>query len=154
MKKFLVAVDGSESSLKAAKKAAGMCEFLEGDVTILTVLKDIDYSTFYDVPSSMSSTMSVETLQEMMEQKKEEFKEEGRKIVKKAAAFFETKGIETNKVVDSGSPADVICDFAEDHDIDMIVLADRGRGGIKRFLLGSISDKVVRHANTSVLVVK
>jgi nucleotide-binding universal stress UspA family protein len=154
MKKILLAVDGSEKSKKAAKKAADLCEALEMEVIILTVLKDIETSSIYDVPSSMSSTMSVETLQEMMEQKEEEYKETGRKIVNEAAVFFEEKGIDIKKIIDCGSPAEIICNFVEDDDFEMIVLADRGHGGVKRFLLGSISDKVVRHAKTSVLIVK
>lgn len=123
-------------------------------MTILTVIKDVDSSAVYDVPSATSYTMSVETMQEVMEQKIEEVKEQGRKIVDRAADLFEERGIKIDKIVRSGSPADIICDYAEENNSDLIVVADKGLGGVKRFLLGSISDKVVRHAKTSVLVVK
>ncbi|MDZ7671916.1 MAG: universal stress protein [Halanaerobiales bacterium] len=48
----------------------------------------------------------------------------------------------------------MICEYAENNGFDIIVLADKGIGGVKRFFLGSISDKVLRHAKVSVLVVK
>jgi len=71
-----------------------------------------------------------------------------------AAQFLEKENIKVAKKVYEGNPAEKICQVAEEEDYDMIVVADKGLGGIKRFFLGSISDKVVRHANTSVLVVK
>ncbi|MFW6310780.1 MAG: universal stress protein, partial [Nanoarchaeota archaeon] len=54
-----------------------------------------------------------------------------------------------NKLLNSGSPAEYICKEAEDNDYDLIILASAGEGGVKRFLLGSTSDRVVRHAKTS-----
>ena len=54
----------------------------------------------------------------------------------------------------SGGPAEYICKEAENNDYDLIILADTGEGGVKRFLLGSTSDRVVRHAETSVMIVK
>ncbi|WP_257286673.1 universal stress protein [Halanaerobium congolense] len=76
-------------------------------------------------------------------------------MVDEAVDFFKKRDVRIKKVVKIGDdPADEICDFAENNEIDMIVIADKGLGKVKRFLLGSISDKVVHHAQTSVLVVK
>ncbi|MFW5855828.1 MAG: universal stress protein [Bacillota bacterium] len=156
MKKILLAVDGSESAKKAAKEASYLFGgFRELEVTILTVLKNLDNNSIYDIPVSMYASMSVETLQEMSDQKREEYREIGYKIVSEAAEFFKDIDVSIKDVVKIGDdPADVICDFAENNDIDLIVIADRGLGKVERFLLGSISDKVVRHAQTSVLLVK
>src|SRR6056297_811605 len=153
MNNILIAVDGSERSLEAAKKALDLFESGNVDITIITILKEVE-SSVYDVPYGASSTMSAETMQDLRDQRKEEAKETGRKIVNEAASIFESLGREVNQIIRLGDPADEICDYAEENNIDMIVLADKGHGGVKRFLLGSISDKVVRHADTSVLVVK
>ncbi|MBS3811623.1 MAG: universal stress protein [Halanaerobiales bacterium] len=153
MNKILVAVDGSQKSLSAAKKVASMFDTLKADITIITILQDVE-STVYDVPYGTTSTMSVETMQELVEQNKEKAKDRGQKIVNLAASYFEDLGMNIKKTIHFGDPANIICEYAEDYDCDMIVLADKGLGGVKRFLLGSISDKVVRHAKTSVLVVK
>jgi nucleotide-binding universal stress UspA family protein len=153
MNNILIAVDGSERSLEAAKKVVDLFESKNADITVITILKEVE-SSVYDVPHGASSTMSADTMQDLRDQRKEEAKETGRKIVDEAASIFESLGKEVNRVIRLGDPADEICDYAEENNIDMIVLADKGHGGVKRFLLGSISDKVVRHADTSVLVVK
>lgn len=54
----------------------------------------------------------------------------------------------------SGYPAEVIVDFAAEHDEDLVVMASHGRTGWKRFLLGSVAEKVMRAVNSLVLVVR
>lgn len=153
MNNILIAVDGSERSLEAAKKVADLIEIEIANITVITILREVE-STVYDVPHGTTSTMSTETMTELRDQRKEVAKETGRKYVNEAASIFESLGKDVNQVIRLGDPADEICEYAEENNIDMIVLADKGLGGVKRFLLGSISDKVVRHADTSVLVVK
>ncbi len=51
-----------------------------------------------------------------------------------------------------GSPGPVLCRLAADVDADALVIGSRGRGGLKRALLGSVSDYVVRNAPCSVIV--
>ena len=53
-----------------------------------------------------------------------------------------------------GNPANKIIDFAEKNDIDLIVMGTQGKTGIHRFLIGSVSENVVRHSERSVLVVR
>ena len=90
----------------------------------------------------------------MLRQKKQKIESEGRQILNAADRYFEGSGIVVNKVLRKGSPADIICDYADSNDFDLIVLGVRGKDGIKRYLMGSIADKVMRHANTSVMIVK
>lgn len=149
MKKILVAVDGSPSSKKAAEKAATIASAIESDVTLINVITETA-----NTPSNvLSSSLPMEQLQEIMDQEEKRLKLEAQKILDDAAVFFEEKGMEVEKVIQYANPADKICDYAAEENFDLIVLADKGHG-VKRFLLGSISDKVVRHADVSVLVVK
>ena len=149
MEKILVAVDGSPSSFEAAKKAALIAGSLNADVTLINVITDSINS-----PSNvLSSSLPMEQLQEIMDQEERKLKEKSQKILDDAAVYFEEKGLEVKTVIQYSNPADKICDYAESERFDLIVLADKGHG-VKRFLLGSISDKVVRHADVSVLVVK
>ena len=53
-----------------------------------------------------------------------------------------------------GNPADKIITFAEDNDMDMIIVGSLGKGGYERFVLGSVSEKIVRHSKIPVLVVR
>ena len=62
--------------------------------------------------------------------------------------------VPVNVVLLQGHPAQEILDFAEKNGIDMIVMGTQGTAGIDRFLLGGVTEKVVRHAKAEVLVVR
>lgn len=62
--------------------------------------------------------------------------------------------IRVRKLVAWGSPATVIVDTAEEQEADMIVIATHGRTGVRRFLFGSVAEKVVRTATRPVLTVQ
>ncbi len=149
MEKILVAVDGSDSSKRAAQKGAELASSLDAHVSLITVVSP-NYSHNIETINVSNAEMSMEK----MERIREETIKNGENILAEAAEVFEKEDIKYSKKVHEGDPADVICDVAEEENYDLIVLADKGLGGIKRFFLGSISDKVVRHASTSVLVVK
>ena len=55
-------------------------------------------------------------------------------------------GVEAAPIILKGNPAEKILDFAENQKVDMIVMGSTGKSGIKRFMLGSVSEKVVRHS--------
>jgi len=152
MEKILLAVDDSSQSEKAAEKAGELVVALEAEVTILTVVDAVI------INSSPESVQSQFALEELMVEKKSEVKEKGNKILNKTEniikSFQKEKEIKINKLLSSGSPAEYICEEAEKNDYDLIIMASTGEGGVKRFLLGSTSDRVVRHAETSVMIVK
>ena len=152
MEKILLAVDDSSQSEKAAEKAGELVVALEAEVTILTVVDAVDISYTAEVAESQFA------LEELMEEKKNEVKKKGKKSLNKIEnilkSFQNKKDIKINKMLSSGSPAEYICEEAENNDYDLIIMASTGEGGVKRFLLGSTSDRVVRHAETSVMIVK
>ena len=57
-------------------------------------------------------------------------------------------------VIADHAPAKAICDYAEDHGIDLIIVGSHGRGGMERWLIGSVAERVVRHAACNVYVVR
>ncbi|MFW6281874.1 MAG: universal stress protein [bacterium] len=149
MEKILLAVDGSENSVKAAKKAGELAVALEATVTILTVV------TKDNMNSPVHSQFEIERL---IKEREKKIQEQGNEILNKTAnilkSFHQEKEIVINKLLSSGDPAENICEEAENNDYDLIILASTGEGGVKRFLLGSTSDRVARHAGTSVLIAK
>ncbi len=153
MKKILVAVDGSESAQKAAKKAAEFAESLKAEVTLIHV-----YTETAQIPvnqfNEVASYLSAETLESVMQQQEDTIKAKRQAILDQDAEFFERKGISPEKILLHGDPADEVCDYAEENDFDLIIVADKGHGKVERFLLGSISDKIVRHSKKTVMVVK
>jgi nucleotide-binding universal stress UspA family protein len=62
-------------------------------------------------------------------------------------------GVKFETVFTEGSPVLDICQFAKDHDVDLIITSTHGLTGFKHVLIGSIAEQVVRHAPCSVLVV-
>ena len=67
---------------------------------------------------------------------------------------FADAGFSVEKHAREGDPAHVILDVAGEKDADLIVVGARGTGGLRRFLLGSVSSKLVHHATTSVLIAR
>ena len=58
------------------------------------------------------------------------------------------------EVLESGDPAHKILENVEQHPVDLIVLTSHGRSGISRFLMGSVAEKLARHAECPVLIVR
>jgi nucleotide-binding universal stress UspA family protein len=75
-------------------------------------------------------------------------------ILARAGRLAEAAGVEYDSHDCEADPADAILDVAADQKADLIVLGDRGLRGVTRFLLGSVSDRVTRHAPCSVMVVR
>lgn len=146
---FLVPFDGSCSSFRAVEAAIEMgCSGSNIDITVLQVrrMTDPECSTF-DVASKLASWAFTAG--------------GGQGTIKdeKARAYVQEyfDGLPDNvdfKIeIRRGSPADVICQYAHDNDIDCIVMGRRGLGGI-RAVLGSVSTAVLRDSDLPVLVVK
>ncbi len=57
-------------------------------------------------------------------------------------------------VIPDHAPAKAICEYAESHGVDLIVVGSHGRGGMERWLIGSVAERVVRHAAANVYVVR
>jgi nucleotide-binding universal stress UspA family protein len=71
-----------------------------------------------------------------------------------AAADLASTGIATDTLVAQGPPADAILDTAEQHSVDLIALCTHGRGGIRRFLLGSVAANLIGNTTMPLLIVR
>ncbi|HEY7968055.1 MAG TPA: universal stress protein [Solirubrobacteraceae bacterium] len=71
-----------------------------------------------------------------------------------AAAVFAAAGVEVERYAQRGDPADAILDVAEEQGADLIIVGNRGRTGAKRFLLGSVPNRVSHHAPCAVLIIR
>ena len=63
-------------------------------------------------------------------------------------------GVKIEPVFLKGIPADKILEYAEENNIDLIVMGTHGLTGMKRFLIGSVAEKVVRHSRVPVMVIR
>lgn len=79
---------------------------------------------------------------------------EGRDLLANCTETLKAQGLTPTALLKEGDPGDVILRTAKEEGIDLIVMGSHGRSGLTRFLLGSVSDRVLTHATCSVLVVK
>ncbi len=146
MKKMLIAYDGSDASKKAIDVALKCCE-KEDQITLLTVIPA-------ELAESSFTKMLLPTIDLSQIVKSGTFKEKAMETLTKVARELKGKVQKVEVVVESGDPADEILISAKKYNAEMIVIGYKGYGKEGRFLLGSVTDKVVRHAGVSVLVVR
>ena len=80
--------------------------------------------------------------------------QEGEQLVARAAQQLQTAGFRTSTTVVDGDPRHTILDCATEWLPDLIVMGSHGRKGLDRFLLGSVSETIMRHAACSVEIVR
>ena len=146
MKKMIIAYDGSVASRRAVEMALE-CSNKDDELTLLTVIPA-------ELAESSFTKMLLPTIDLSSVVKSGSFKERAMETLSKVVAEIENNVKKVNVVVESGDPADEILMSAKKHEADIIVLGYKGYGKEGRFLLGSVTDKVVRHAGVSVLVVR
>jgi len=146
MKKMIIAYDGSVASKRAIEMAL-KCSNKDDELTLLTVIPA-------ELAESSFTKMLLPTIDLSSVVKSGSFKERAIETLSKVVAEIENNVKKVNVVVESGDPADEILMSAKKHEADIIVLGYKGYGKEGRFLLGSVTDKVVRHAGVSVLVVR
>ena len=81
-------------------------------------------------------------------------KQHAEALVAKVAEFLRARGLKVTAALEMGDPKSKILDVAEEWHADLIVLGSHGRKGLNRFLMGSVSDAVARHACCSVEIVR
>jgi len=146
MKRLLIAYDGSDASQKALDVAAN-CSQPEDEIVLLTVIPAaLVESTFTNM---LLPTIDLSTVVQPGT-----FKEMAMENLSKVAKQLECKVSKVDIVVEAGDPADEILLIAKKYEADMVLIGFKGYGKEGRFLLGSVTDKVVRHASRSVLVVR
>jgi nucleotide-binding universal stress UspA family protein len=79
---------------------------------------------------------------------------EGTAVVNEIAGLAADRGVDITTDVRIGYPARTILDYADENDVDLVVMGTHGRRGVDRYLLGSVTERVVRGADVSVLVVR
>jgi nucleotide-binding universal stress UspA family protein len=157
--KILVAIDGSEISMKAAVYAisianrkgneAGSVQLIGLTIIDLTKLS----SSFFATASGYYGALEIE-------EKRKEAQQWLDKVKKLAVEENNNNGVNNiqfkSEIIEDpiSKVGSVIVDYTERENVDLIVIGTRGRTGFKKMLLGSIASDVVTYAHCPVLVVK
>ena len=137
--KILIAIDGSDASMDAADYATAISQRYNAELYALHVIHaDVD---LYGPHETSEFTRNM--------------RNEGEKYLNKVNVKANEKDIQIKtEIISSRDISGGILDFAEENNIDLIVIGTRGRSGFKRLLLGSVASHVVTYAHCPVLVVK
>jgi nucleotide-binding universal stress UspA family protein len=135
----LVPYDSSEPARDAVEEA--VTEYGEGEIVLLRVIEVAD-DTFQ---------AGVNLLQDSLEDDPEELAAD---VTDEVLSILEATDGDYLVETTVGKPAREIVRYAEDHDIDRIVMGSHGRDGVSRILLGSVAEKVIRRSPVSVTVVR
>ncbi|MGH9982463.1 MAG: universal stress protein [Nitrososphaeraceae archaeon] len=146
----MVAIDGSEPSLDAAGYAISLAEVYHSELTALYV---VSARTQDDYDSDMQVERMPESVKKILDEAKRESNPWFTRIRSQISAESSIKF--HNKIIISPMRASgIIVNYAENMNVELIVVGTRGRSGFKKLLLGSIASDVVTYAHCPVLVAK
>jgi nucleotide-binding universal stress UspA family protein len=153
-KKILVPLDGSklsECALDHVKAVATGCKV--SDVVLLMVWVEPITSSYQEYFSEKQATEMGEAMRKVVK----EARQKDEDYLSKAANSLRKEGITVQHVLVSPKlaegTAETILDYAKDNKVDLIIMSTHGRSGISRWAFGSVTERVVRHANAPVLTI-
>ncbi len=133
-------MDGSALAEQALPHAIDLAEHFHSELILLRVL----------IPLPRPPTTSEASLQRAAE----EAAIFAREYLDRVADGLQERGITVQTVTVVGRPHWQIPQYAETNQVDLIVMCTRGQSGLSRWLMGSVSDRVVRGANVPVLMIR
>ena len=137
-KKILVAVDGSDNSMRAAEHAAHIATL--GVYSKVNILYILDYErTQTDIIQKIS---------------RDSLHADRKEQIALVEALFEKKNVLFELVLKQGDPGPTIVKFANEHAFDLVVVGSRGLNSFQEMILGSVSHKVAKRVSSPVLIVK
>jgi nucleotide-binding universal stress UspA family protein len=140
-KHILLPLDGSALAEQALPHAIAQAERFEAKLTLLRVVEPLRRT---------GTGMS----QSAFERAEEEMKTWAREYLEGVAGKLQEQGIPAQVVTPFEDPHRAIVRFAEQDQVDLIVMCTRGQSGLSRWLMGSVADRVMRGASVPVLLVR
>jgi nucleotide-binding universal stress UspA family protein len=141
---IVVGTDGSETAKEAVRQAAELAKTLGSSIHLVSAYEPVPEGRLreerHEVP---------EDLQWMVNPR-----EDVNATLEEADEHLKAAGVQVETYAREGDPADAILDVAEEQRADLIVVGNKGMTGAKRFLLGSVPNKVSHHAPCSVMIIR
>jgi nucleotide-binding universal stress UspA family protein len=141
---IVVGTDGSDTATQAVRQAIELARAVGARIELVSA-----YEPVSDARLREESIQVPEDLQWMINPR-----EDVLATLDAAAEEIQAGGLEVEVFARQGDPADAILDVAEERGSDLIVVGNKGMTGAKRFLLGSVPNKVSHHAPCSVLIIR
>jgi nucleotide-binding universal stress UspA family protein len=141
---IVVGTDGSETATEAVRQAVELAAAVKAQIQLVSAYEPVPGQRLRE-----EKTQVPDDLQWMVNPR-----EDVDATLEEAAAIAEDAGVEVVTHARQGDPADAILDVAEETSADVIVVGNKGMTGARRFLLGSVPNKVSHHAPCSVLIIR
>ena len=141
--KYLLAVDGSDQSLDAARAFEA-----------LTPAESLKVLHVVSVPGIPYPAIGVNVAKDLAMTVERAMKEEGERVLDQAESLLPLHSGAVSKQLEMGTPAESILKVAQDDNVDLVVMGARGLGRIQEQIFGSVSHRVMTHAPCSTLLVK
>ena len=141
---IVVGTDGSSTAAEAVRQATELATSLGAKVYLVSAYEPVPEGRLRDERQQVP-----EDLQWMVNPR-----EDVEDTLKAGATSLEDQGVDVETLAREGDPADAILDVAEEKNADLIVVGNKGMTGAKRFLLGSVPNKVSHHAPCSVMIIR
>jgi nucleotide-binding universal stress UspA family protein len=132
--KILIGVDGSENSLRAVDFGADLSLKYGAKLTLLLAIAPSESTLFSGKDTYLPEKEGIHQIR-----------------LRKAFEIAKKKGVEVEERVELDHPAKAICDASGE--FDLVIIGSRGLSGVRGFLMGSVSNKVVHHTKVPVVVV-
>ncbi len=150
---LVVGTDGSDLATEAATAGVSLVGFADS-ILIVAVADTVDPSLAEDATGHAGSTMTIDEVEEQHR----DARTLGQAAVEATETALGSLGVPPATRVETfvveGDPGPALCRFAADANATAVIVGSRGRGGIRRALMGSVSDYVVRNAPCSVVVTR
>ena len=149
--KIMVAIDGSKESMHAANCAIGVAKRYNATLVVLTVLpQELRYD--YEI-DQVDPEIPMTPVRGVVELSRMEIEDKWFTGIKKNALASNVR-IETEVVMEGKSVVSDIIEYSEKQSIDLIVIGTKGKTGLRRLLLGNVSQGVLAYAHCPVLLVR
>jgi nucleotide-binding universal stress UspA family protein len=141
---IVVGTDGSETASEAVRQAVELAKQIGARIQLVSAYEPVSSQRLRQEQSEVP-----DDVQWMVNPR-----EDVDGTLGEAANVVRDAGVDVETYARQGDPADAILDVAEETDADLIVVGNKGMTGAKRFLLGSVPNKVSHHAPCSVLIIR
>ena len=142
--RIVVGTDGSETATEAVKTAIELAKLSKAKLEIVSAYEPIPQQRLREESEGISGDVAHSVNP----------REDVELVLGNAAAEAKKAKVDVVTHPREGDPADAILDVAEEHDADLVMVGNKGMTGARRFLLGSVPNKISHHAPCDVWIVK
>jgi nucleotide-binding universal stress UspA family protein len=142
--RIVVGTDGSETATEAVKTAVELAKISKAKLEIVSAYEPVPQARLREEGEGISGDVA-HTVHP---------REDVQLVLDKAAAEAKNAKVEVVTHPREGDPADAILDVAEENNADLVLVGNKGMTGARRFLLGSVPNKISHHAPCDVWIVK